>query len=98
MRRYDSVGPATIEFAKDGFRDGTSRSRLRTRTELIDQHESAVISLCQHFLHVHKEGAVCTEVIVDRLVVSYVNHDPVEHQHLRSLRSRDEHAPLEHIL
>ena len=51
----------------------------------LDEYKGLAVSLCQHILHVHKERTVCTEIIVNRLVVSYVHHDPVEHHHLGNL-------------
>ena len=80
-----SISSSLVELAQDGLCDGSSGRRLRARTELVYQHEGLVVRIGQHLLHVAQERAVCTEVIVDRLVVSDIDHYPVEHQHLGSL-------------
>ena len=78
---HHSIGAASVEFAEYGLSDCPSRRRLRSGTELVDEHESAGIGLGQHLLHVHEEGTVGTEVVVYRLVVSYIDHYSVEHKH-----------------
>ena len=93
-----SISSALVKLAQDGLGNGSSGCRLGTRTELVNEHECLLISHGQHVLHVSEERTVCTEVVVDGLVISYVHHDPVEHKHLGCFRSRDQHSPLEHVL
>ena len=94
----DSVSAPSVQLREDRLGDRSAGGRLGARAELVDEHEGAVVRPAEHVLHVHEERTVCTEVVVYRLVVSDVHHHAVEYHHLRSLRSRDQHAPLEHIL
>ena len=94
----NSIYASFVEFAQDGLCDCSSGGRLCTATELVDEDEGACVRLAEHCLHVHEERTVCTEVVVDRLVVADADHDSVEYRKLRCFGSRDEHSPLEHIL
>ena len=70
----------------------------RLGAELVDQHERLAVGLGEHLLHVRQEGAVRREVVVYGLVVAYADHNSLEYREFRSLRCRDEHSPLEHVL
>ena len=52
----------------------------------------------EHGLHVGQKRTICTEVVIDGLIVADTYHDAVEYRKLGSFGCRDEHAPLEHIL
>ena len=94
----DSICSSVVELAQDGLGDGSARRRFGSRTELVDKDECLAVRLRQHVLHVVKERAVGTQVVVDGLVVSDVDHYAVEDHEFRRLRCRNEHAPLEHVL
>ena len=81
----DSVCAALVQVAQDRFGNGASGCRLGTRTELVDEDEGLVVGLCEHLLHVLEERTVCTEVVLDGLVVSDVDHDAVEDHEFGSL-------------
>ena len=95
---YDSVCASLVQFAEYGLCDGSTCRRFGSGSELVYEHERLVVGLFQHVLHVLKEGAVGTQVVVDRLVVSDVHHDAVEDHEFGCLRCRYQHTPLEHVL
>ena len=39
VRRNDSIHSAVVEFAQDGFRYGSTCSRFRSASELVDEHQ-----------------------------------------------------------
>ena len=52
----------------------------------------------EHGLHVGQKRTICTEVVIDGLIVADTYHDAVEYRKFGCFGCRDEHAPLEHIL
>ena len=94
----DAIGATGVQFVEDGLGDGAAGRRLGAGTELVDEHERALVGHLQHGFHVREEGAVGGQVVLEGLVVSDGDHDAVEHGEFRSLRGGDEHTPLEHIL
>ena len=72
--------------------------RLRTRTKLVDEQQSAVACLLHHILHVQEMRRVCGEIVLNALLVTDVNHDVGEYSHLRTLTHRYGQTALQHIL
>ena len=94
----DSVAAPAVEFREYGLGYGSAGCRFGSGTEFIYQHQGLRIRLLEHAAHLVQEGAVGAQVVVYALSVAYVHHYPVENRQLRTLRGRDEHAPLEHVL
>ena len=96
--RDDPVHAAAVELGEDGFGDGAAGSRFGAGAEFVNQHEGAVVRFGEDVLHRSKEGAICTQVVVNGLAVADIDHDAVEEGHLGGLGGWDEHTPLEHVL
>ena len=72
--------------------------RLRTRTKLVDEQQSAVACLLHHVLHVQEVRRVGREVVLYALLVADVDHYVAEDAHLGALAHGDGQSALQHVL
>src|SRR5574344_2500388 len=81
---YDTIGLLLAEFVEHRFSYGTANARFCTRTELIYQYDGTVVGSLHHIFHVEEVGRVGTEVVLQTLFVTDINHDVLEYTRLRA--------------
>src|SRR3712207_6191842 len=54
-------------------------------TKLVDEDERACVGASHHVLHVQQMRGVGREVVLEALLVAYVDHDMLEDAHLRAV-------------
>ena len=87
-----------IQAVQQGFGDGSSQHRLRTRSEFIDQDQSIRICIADEIFHIDQVRAVCAEVVLDGLFVAYVDQYLFKDAEAACFAYRNGEAALEHIL
>jgi len=65
-----------IELFKDRLSNSTSQHGLRTCTEFIDQYKCINSCLFNEIFHVQQVGAVCTQVVINGLLIPNINKYP----------------------
>ncbi|OAV64228.1 hypothetical protein Barb6_03343 [Bacteroidales bacterium Barb6] len=73
VRGDDAEAALAVEAVKQGFGDGSANLRLRPAAELIDEEESRGVAVFYEKLHVRQVGTVRTQVVLNALLVAYVN-------------------------
>ena len=95
---YDTIGLLLAEFVEHRFCYGTANARFCTRTELIYQYDGTVVGSPHHIFHVEEVGRVGTEIVLQTLFVTDINHDILEYARLRAFAYWDAQTALQHIL
>ena len=87
-----------VEAMEDALRQRATDLWLGAAAELVDEQQAPLAAMANHLLHMKKVGGVGRKVIVNALLVANVNEHLRENARRRSLRGRNGHAALHHVL
>src|SRR5574344_1186040 len=88
----------SIKAQKHRLRYCATNLRFSTRSELIDEEERALVTVGQELFHIEKMGAISTQVVFERLFITYVDKHILEDAALRVDIHRHGQSALHHIL
>ena len=87
-----------IERRKNSFGNRTTNHRFGTSTKLINEQKGMCIGIAHKMLHVSKVRRVGREVVLNGLLVTYINEQVLEEAHLTCLTHGDWQTALYHVL
>ena len=83
---------------EQGFCNSSTDSWLRAASKLIYEQNRLSITFFCKLLHIRKVRTVCTQVVLDALLITDVDQNVVEDSHLTVGMHRHKHSALRHIL
>ena len=89
MGGYHAVSAFAAKLLKHGLGYRSANLRLGARAELVDEQQRGIVGMAHHLLHVHKMAGVRAEVVLNALLVAYVDEYVAEHAHARTLPYRN---------
>ena len=95
---YHAKGLLLPELFQHGLCYGAADGGLCAATKLVYQQQRVFVGLLHHLLHVHQMTGICTQVVLNALLVANVDHYTLECAHCRSLAYGDGQAALQHVL
>ena len=87
-----------VQLFENGLRYRRTDLRFRAATKFIDKNQCFLATTAQKRLHILQVRTVCTQIVLNRLLVAYVHKHALEHAHMRVFVKRGQHATLHHIL
>ena len=87
-----------VELRKHSFGYWTTNHRFGTCTKLVNQQECLCIGITHKMFHITQVRWIGREVILNRLLITYINQELFEKAHLAGLAHRHWQTALQHIL
>lgn len=94
----DAVSLLLAELIEHSLGDGSANARLGTRAKLIYQDDGVAVGCLHHVLHIQEVRRVGTQVVLQALLITDVDHDVLEYARLGTFAYRNAQSALQHIL
>ena len=75
------IGAAVVKPVQQCLGDGCPYLGLGTAAKLVYQQQRAIIGVPLEIFHIHQVGAIGGKVVVDRLLITYIDKDIAEDTH-----------------
>ena len=93
-----TVRPAFVETLEQCLGNGCTDEGFCSATELIDEDKRPVVAVAQCMLHVEQVARICTQVVLNALLVADINEETVEKTGTAAFMYGNEHTALQHVL